>query len=260
MNITIITGGSEGFGRELASCFAADGHNLLLVARRYDLLDKSVEELKSQHNVEVYRFSTDLTTAEGRRALKIYCDENNFHVDILVNNAGMGTGGAFHTIDAEKENRMIRLNVEAVNDLIHIFLPQMIEEKKGVIINAASAAAFQPGPFMASYYASKAYVLSLTEALIAENKSTGVRFCCYCPGPCATPFLKKAGTDELFNPSRNALMKPPAVIVKRIYKAYKKGKKIIIPEKQFVILRFLQRFAPRKLLMYVMIKINKIKD
>lgn len=257
--ITIITGGSEGFGRELASHFAQDGHNLLLVARRCDLLEQAKQELTQQYPVEVFTLSTDLTTAEGRKAVKVYCEQNDFHVDILVNNAGMGTGGAFHEISTEVENTMIRLNVEAVNDLIHLFLPTMIEEKKGTIMNAASAAAFQPGPFMASYYACKAYVLSLTEALIAENKQTGVRICCYCPGPCATPFLKKAKTDNLFDPKRNKGMITPQEMGNRIYKEFKKGKNIIIPEKKFAFLRFLQRLAPRALLMHVMVKVNTMK-
>lgn len=258
-NITIITGGSEGFGRELAEHFAQDKHNLLLVARRFDLLENAKRELESKYDVKIFIFSTDLTTPEGRAALKEYCDENRFHIDILVNNAGMGTGGAFHEIPSEKETSMIRLNVEAVNDLIHLFLPRMIEEKQGVIMNAASAASFQPGPYMAAYYACKAYILSLTEALIAENKKTGVRICCYCPGPCATPFLKKAGTDTLFDPARNSGMRPPKIIIDRVYKEFKRGKKIIIPEKKFAFLRFIQRFVPRSLLLAVMVKVNTVK-
>ncbi|MDY3939702.1 MAG: SDR family oxidoreductase [Spirochaetia bacterium] len=259
-DITIITGGTEGFGRELASHFAADGHRLLLVARRLELLKKTKEELESQYPIEVFIFTADLTTQEGRLSVKEYCEANEFHVDVLVNNAGMGTGGAFHEISAEKETMMIRLNVEAVNDMIHLFLPAMIEAKKGIIMNAASAASFQPGPYMAAYYACKAYVLSLTEALAAENKKTGVRVCCYCPGPCATPFLKKAETDTLFDPKRNKGMKPPAVIINRVYKEFKKGKTVIIPEKKFAFLRFLQRLVPRSLLLHVMVKVNTVKD
>ena len=107
-NITNITGGSEGFGRELAEHFAQDKHNLLLVARRFDLLENAKRELEGKYDVKIFIFSTDLTTPEGRAALKEYCDENRFHIDILVNNAGMGTGGAFHEIPSEKETSMIR--------------------------------------------------------------------------------------------------------------------------------------------------------
>lgn len=258
--ITLITGGSEGFGRELAARFAADGHCLLLIARNPELLKKAKSELEREFATEVFIFSADLTTREGRLAVKKYCETSHFRVDILVNNAGMGTGGIFHTISSEKETMMIRLNIEAVNDMIHLFLPEMIKEKRGIIINAASAASFQPEPYMAAYAASKAYVLSLTEALAAENKKTGVRICCYCPGPCATSFLKKAGTDTLFNPKRNSGMKSPKVIIDHVYKEFKKGKTIIIPEKKFAFWRFFQRLTPRPLLLYAMTKINTVKN
>ena len=259
-SIVLITGGSEGFGRELASRFAADGQALLLVSRRQALLEKAKRELESEFPTEVLILSADLTTREGRLSVKEYCLTNNLRVEILVNNAGMGTGGAFHKISAEKETMMIRLNVEAVNEMIHLFLPDMIESKSGIIMNAASAASFQPEPNMAAYAACKAYILSLTEALASENKKTGVRVCCYCPGPCATPFLKKAGTDTLFDPKRNSGMKPPSVIIDRVYKEFKKGKTIIIPEKKFAFLRFLQRVVPRSLLLYVMAKVNAVKS
>lgn len=258
--VTLITGGSEGFGRELASRFAADGHRLLLIARNSEWLQKAQKELESEFDVEVFIFAADLTTPEGRLSVKKYCAIRHFRVDILVNNAGMGTGGIFHSIPSEKETMMIRLNIEAVNDMIHLFLPEMIKEKNGIIMNAASVAAFQPEPYLAAYAAGKAYVLSLTEALAAENKKTGVRVCCYCPGPCPTSFLKKAGTDTLFDPKRNSGMKPPAVIINRVYKEFKKGKTIIIPEKKFVFLRFLERLIPRSLLLYVTAKVNTVKN
>lgn len=181
-NYTLITGASTGIGYELAKLFAKDRHNLILVARDEGKLETAKNEL-SKYNVEVKILSLDLSKSEDIQGLFNYVEMNKLNVDILVNNAGIGTFGDFSEIEWVKEEALIDINIKVLTKLTKYFLPKIIECKNGGILNVASTAAFCSGPRMAAYYASKAYVLNLTEAIYEECKDSGIRISCLCPGP-----------------------------------------------------------------------------
>ena len=194
-NYTLITGASTGIGYELAKLFAKDRHNLILVARDEGKLETAKNEL-SKCNVEVKILSLDLSKSEDIQGLFNYVEMNKLNVDILVNNAGIGTFGDFSEIEWVKEEALIDINIKVLTKLTKYFLPKIIECKNGGILNVASTAAFCSGPRMAAYYASKAYVLNLTEAIYEECKDSGIRISCLCPGPVKTTFQDKAGIKK----------------------------------------------------------------
>src|SRR6201986_3308991 len=182
----LITGASGGIGLELARLFAADGHDLVLVARSAGKLSSLAEELAGRHNVGVRVIPADLAGAEAPGDIFDELRRDGVSVDALVNNAGVGSYGLFAETDLRTELDLLQINVVALTHLTKLFLPAMIARRRGYVMNVASTAAFQPGPLMAVYYASKAYVLSLSEALAAELKRTGVRVTALCPGPTNT--------------------------------------------------------------------------
>ena len=186
--VALITGASAGLGVEFARQLSARGRRLVLVARRKERLDDLATELGNARAVAI-----DLS--EGDAAAKLMADlrANGETVDLLVNNAGFGLIGSFARLDARRLRQMIDLNVGTLTDLCRLVAPQMIESKSGAILNVASTAAFQPGPKMAVYFATKAYVLSLSEALHEELKPHGIRVTCLCPGPTRTEFGEVAG-------------------------------------------------------------------
>jgi short-subunit dehydrogenase len=179
----LITGASSGIGRELATLFARDGYDLTLVARDRAMLARIGDELTRVHGVAVDVIAQDLShpnaAAEVYRELK----RRSIKIDVLVNNAGFGTYGPFVDSDAATESEMLQLNIVALTKLTRLFLEDMLAKREGRILNVASTAAFQPGPLMAVYYASKAYVLSFSEALANELRDSGVTVSTLCPGP-----------------------------------------------------------------------------
>ena len=191
----LITGASAGLGLEFAKCFAADHIDVVLVARRKDRLDALAAELVAVHGITAHVISADLMEPAGARQL--IADVNALGLDIgwLVNNAGFGTSGLFHELDAAKEAAEVQLNCVALTELTRAFVPGMVARKTGRILNIGSTAGFQPGPFMATYYATKAFVNSFTEALAYELRGTGVTATVSCPGATATEFAAVAGTD-----------------------------------------------------------------
>ncbi|HLM57292.1 MAG TPA: SDR family NAD(P)-dependent oxidoreductase, partial [Pyrinomonadaceae bacterium] len=170
----LVTGASGGIGEELARLFAADGHDLVLVARSEDKLNALAKELSAKHGVETLVLASDLARPEAPREIFEQLGREGVVVDALVNNAGFGSYGLFAETELEKELELLQVNVVALTHLTKLFLPIMITLKQGYVMNVASTAAFQPGPLMAVYYASKAYVLSLSEALANECEGTGV--------------------------------------------------------------------------------------
>lgn len=194
----LITGASGGIGAALARCFARRKHNLILVARSRDALDALAIELRQAHNVTADIVVADLT--EPRAAAALLENLGDRRVDILVNNAGFATFGAFHESDPDRTQEEIRLNVATLTDLTRRVLPGMLGRRRGRILNIASTAAFFPGPFMAVYYATKAYVLSLSVALREECRGSDVTVTCLCPGPTKTNFVAtaKMETSPLF--------------------------------------------------------------
>src|SRR5713226_732611 len=192
----LITGASGGIGYELAKLFAQDLHNLVLVARSGTKLTQFADELQRQFGASVKSIPLDLAAAPAPQFLFDQLQREAVAVDILVNNAAYGKFGEFANIPLEETLGQIQLNITALTCLTKLFLTPMLERRTGKIMNVASTAGFQPGPLMAVYYASKAYVISFSEALANELKGSGVTVTCLCPGATDTEFQKRAGTEE----------------------------------------------------------------
>jgi len=226
MGTALITGASAGLGAEYAKLFAADKHDLVLVARRRDRLEALARELQSAHGVTARVVTADLALPDGATRVVDEVGRLGLEIDFLVNNAGFGTSGAFVELDAGRELEMIRVNVAALVALTRAFLPGMVARRRGRILNVGSTAGFPPGPFMAVYYASKAFVNSFTEALWYELRGTGVTATVSCPGATATEFADVAGS------SRSLLFRlgaaSPALVARQAYRAMMKGKAIVI--------------------------------
>ena len=190
----LITGASTGIGYELAKLCAADGMDLILVARGIERLTEVARELREAHQIQVDVMPADLSRPDAPARLANAV--GNRPVDVLINNAGFGTNGAFADLPLNGEVEMIEVNVTALVKLSHLFLKGMLERGSGHIMNVASTAGFQPGPYMANYYASKAYVLSFSEALAEEVRSQGVAVTAFCPGATETPFFDRANMGE----------------------------------------------------------------
>lgn len=192
----IITGASLGFGVEFARNFAKNNHNLVLVARSVDRLNSLATEIRSQYNVDVLVMGKDLSDMQQVQSVYDELQAKNIHVDYLVNNAGFGDYAYFHEADYAKLEKMIDLNIKALTKLSHLFVRPMVAKNYGKIMNVASTAAFQPGPTMAVYYATKAYVLFLGEAMKNELEGTGVTVTTLCPGASETDFQNAADLHE----------------------------------------------------------------
>lgn len=192
----LITGASTGIGLALAEVFAAAGHDLVISARDAAALAAVAADITARHEVMVTPIARDLAAIGGGAALAADIAARGLRVDVLVNNAGFGAAGAFARSDAEAQLGMVDLNLRALVELTHIYWPAMIAAGQGGVLNVGSTGAFQPGPLMAVYYASKAFVLSFTEALWEEARGTGVKVSCLCPGPTASAFRLRAGTDK----------------------------------------------------------------
>ncbi len=191
-DVVLITGASSGLGAGFARKLAAEKRNLLLVARRADRLDVLAAELAGARGIVVKTLALDLSTAGAVRKVMAYCAAENLHVETLINNAGFGLRGDFTDLDVAKQSEMIRLNCTTLMELCHAVLPAMITRRSGGILNVASTAAFQPGPWMAVYYATKAFVLSFSEALHEEVKPYNVHVSALCPGATKTEFADVA--------------------------------------------------------------------
>ena len=246
----LITGASSGIGYELAKIFAADHHDLILVARNLDKLNGLKSELEGKYGIKAMVIPADLSIPHI--ADEIYYDLSNkeIEVDFLVNNAGLGDYGFFVDADWKKQAQMLQLNVVALTHLTKLFLRGMIERRNGKIMNVASTAAFQPGPLMAVYYATKAYVLHFSEALANEVKGTGVTVTTLCPGPTESGFRSAAtmGASRMFK----IMLVPTAADVARFgYRAMMKGQTVAIHGVLNYLLSFSVRFTPRSLVTWV---------
>lgn len=195
MSTALITGASGGIGYELAKLFARDHHNLVLVARSADKLAQIASELQT-HGVSVKTVALDLAEPHAPKFLFDQLQRERIAVDILINNAGFGALGKFAQMPDDQIFGQINLNITALTQLTKLFLPPMLARHTGRIMNVASTAGFQPGPLMAVYYATKAYVISFSEAIANELKDSGVTVTCFCPGATHTGFAKRAGNDK----------------------------------------------------------------
>jgi uncharacterized protein len=239
----LITGASSGIGRELARLFAGAGSDLVLVARRGDRLHELSQELTSHYGVKAHVLAKDLTLPSAAREISDELDRSGIVVDVLVNNAGFGDLGAFAELGVERQREMVQVNVLALTELTRRFLPGMISRRRGGILNVASAAAFQPGPLMSVYYATKAYVLHFSEGLAEELSGTGVSVTCLCPGPTATEF----GADSRMEGSllfRMGAMNA-ATVARAGYAGFRAGKVIVLPGIRNKLVAFSVRLGPR---------------
>jgi hypothetical protein len=200
----LITGASSGIGADLARVFAREGRDLVLVARSRPALDALARELTQRHDVQVRVLPADLAAPGAATALHAAAREQGIAVETLVNNAGFGMRGDFVSLDAPRQTQMMQLNVVTLTELCRLFAPEMVRRGRGGILNVASTAAFVPGPLMAVYFATKAYVLSFSEALAEELRAAGVTVTCLCPGPTETRFGDVAGVSstKLFRSSK----------------------------------------------------------
>lgn len=242
--VALITGASSGFGREFAELFARDGHNLLLVALQDGHLPQVADFIKEKYGVRVEIIELDLTEPSAGQSIEEFITAKGLHVTHLVNNAGMGIYGKFANVPWNTQHVLLELNMGILTELCHRIIPHMLAHGGGRILNVASMAAFQPGPYYATYYASKGYVLLLSEALREEYERDGVIISTLCPGPSPTNFFKlhpKVATSWLMR----IYMTPPARIAELGYRGLLKGKRIIIPGIIFQFIPFGSRFVPR---------------
>jgi uncharacterized protein len=251
----LITGASFGIGLELARIFAREGYNLVLVARTADKLRQLASELEKAHGTRSLILAVDLSEPGAAAYVLDQTTRAGIDVDVLVNNAGFGQYGPFAENDLEECLRQIQLNITTLTHLTRLCLPMMIERESGRILNVASTAAFQPGPLMAVYYASKAYVLHFSEALANELQATGVTVTCLCPGPTATEFQKRAniaGTRLARLGSMDA-----ATVAEDGYRALMAGKVVAISGfKNWLVAQSI-RVAPRRMVAAVARKLQE---
>lgn len=241
---TLITGASGGIGLELAHVFAAHGHPLIMVARSADKLEELAAELRARYGVAVHVIPTDLGAPGSPERLVAEVAARGLTVEILVNNAGFGLYGSYLELDGAQEQAMIQLNVAVLTDLTKRFLPGMVERRRGGVLNVASTAAFQPGPGMAVYYATKAYVLSYSEALHHELQGTGVTVTALCPGPTRSGFQSVAGFGQ--KPAIERVMMEARPVAEQGYEAFMKKQAVRIPGLLNKLGAFSIRFVPRR--------------
>lgn len=240
----LITGASGGIGLELAELLAADGWSLVLVARGADKLSGASDRLSQKYGIRTRVEAVDLVREEGARSLYKALCEAKIYPEYLINNAGVGNYGRFAESDLQKDLDLIRLNVTALTLLTKLFLKDMISRKSGRILNIASTAAYMPGPYMASYYASKAYVLSFSEALAEELRGSGVTVTAACPGPTRTGFHTASdlvGARTFSGP----LVMDAGQVARIAYDAMKRGRRVVVTGWINCLMVAGARFSPR---------------
>lgn len=253
----LITGASTGIGLDLARIMAAD-FDLIVTARNQTRLEEIARELQSQHGNRVHVIPGDLARPEAPAAIWSEVERRGLRVDALINNAGFGSYGNFAELPLQGQMEMVQVNIAALTHLTRLALPQMLERKRGRIMNVASTAGFQPGPLMAVYYATKAYVISFSEAVGNELKDTGVTVTCLCPGATATEFAARADMEKsrLFKMGK---MKS-ADVARAGYQGMMTGKTMVIPGAKNWLLAESVRFAPRRLVTAIARSIQERAD
>jgi len=239
----LVTGASAGIGVDLAECFASDGYNVIVTARTESALHQVAGRLAQTYAVTATPIAADLGAIGSGQALANDIRARGLAVDVLVNNAGYGKAGAFAGSDAAEQLGMLDLNVRALVELTHIYWPGMLASRRGGILNVASTAAFQPGPLMAVYYASKAFVLSFSEALWEEARDTGVKVSCLCPGPTTSKFRERAGTGKT-RLSRTGTPMPSMTVARMGYQAWQNNTRVIVTGSRNRIMARLVPFLP----------------
>lgn len=251
----LITGASGGIGYELARLFAQDGYRLLLVSRNREQLKEIAVDFATRYQVEALPMPHDLAIVGSAKDLYAEVERRGLAVDVLINNAGFGTYGFFADTDLIEEEQEMQLNMVSLTTLTKLFLRPMLARGSGKIMNVASTAGFQPGPLMAVYYATKAYVISFSAALANEVRGTGVTVSVLCPGLTRTGFQQRAGIQGI--PLLNTYMMDAATVARIGYRGMHAGKTLIIPGLRNKLLAFLVKLGPRSLVTSVVRRIQE---
>lgn len=254
----LITGASSGIGLELAKCFAADGCRLVLVARNRPALEELARNLNEKFKIETIVYSADLSLPDAARKVFDHLADKKMSLDVLVNNAGFGLHGPFAEIPLQRQLEVIKVNVLALAELTGLFLPEMIRKHGGGILNVGSVAGFVPGPNLAVYYATKAFVQSFSEALAEELDGTGVSVTVLCPGPTESNFgvVARGGKVRV---AQSAKMSAETV-ARFGHFAFRNRKTVAIPGFRNRSLVFLTRIAPRRAIRRAVKAYNQLKD
>lgn len=247
MNYVLITGGTSGIGYALAEKFASEGYGILIAASNKERLENTKETLEQVYQVPVYIYQQNLSKTGAAEKLYQKIAEEQLDIDILVNNAGYGQIGPAEEIDMIKDQGLMILNMITLTELCKLFLKEMYQKGSGKILNVASTGAFQPGPYTASYYASKSYVLSYSRAIRQEAKKKGVQVCTLCPGTTNTEFFHKTGKAT----PKGAM--EPAAVAEYAYKSLMKNKELAVPGA----LNKLLRLVPVKIKIFFVAMIKK---
>jgi short-subunit dehydrogenase len=252
----LITGASSGIGLELAKLFAQARYNLVLVARKQQSLAEISKELEAQHGISARIIPKDLSDTLAAQEIYEELQRETITVDALVNCAGFGASGFFSETDWSREMSMLQVNVVALTHLTRLFLDGMLQRKDGKVLNVASTAAFQPGPLMAVYYATKAYVLSFTEALEDEVRNSGVTVSALCPGPTRTRFQEISGMTKsrLYG---GAWVMDAGTVARIGYQGLMSNKRVIIPGLRNRLLAFAVRLTPRNFVAKIARRMNE---
>ncbi len=254
--ICLITGASSGIGAELAYCAAADGFDLVLVARRMSALADVAQRCEKKHDAKVSIIHSDLGDSTAPRVLAAELRARKLDVHTLINNAGLGASGSIAALPIETQMNMIQVNVTALTEITRRLLPAMLERGSGAVMNVASTAAFLPGPNMAVYYASKAYVLSFTEALAEELRGTGINISALCPGPTATEFGAVSGMSATKLFKQKGMMMSSNTVARAGWEGLLAGDRIVIPGMANKLLNQSLRIGPRALIARVSARMN----
>ncbi len=257
--IALVTGASMGLGAEFARLLASEGYDLVLTARSADRLTALKKEVEGLHGISAHVIVHDL--ADPRAPIALYHDVRaaGIEIDVLINNAGFGMYGVFHKSDLQTELDMIQVNITAVVHLTKLFIRDMVARGSGRIVNVASTAGFQPGPLQPVYYASKAFVLSFTEAIANELRGTGVTATALCPGPTPTEFQKRANVGKVRGLKLMMRVNPDAV-VRAGYHGMLKGKPVVVPGALNNVIIFLLRLAPRRMVTAAVRRLQSASD
>jgi uncharacterized protein len=252
----LITGAWSGIGKGFADALGSRGANLVLVARSAGKLASVAKQIKKAYNTEVEVIAADLSKEKSADAVYKAVRKKGLTVDILINNAGFGTHGRFHTLPADVEQQEVALNCATLVRLTHLVLPGMLAKSEGIIVNVASTAAFQPVPYMAVYGATKAFVLSFSEALWAEYRTHNIRVLALCPGATDTNFFRVLGTEDAAVGKKRTIQG----VVETGFKALERGKPYAIDGRLNYFLALSNRFAPRSQVAMISARLMKPKN